>query len=251
MESQVKNKNCSKCNICLPAIVGNFYKDSSKKDGLSPSCADCCRKTKKATYKNITSARLKKERSLIKETPEYLASIAHKKEISKFKSKIRQKKYRDNNKDKIKESAKRYNKKPISKEKRSIYKRKEYNKMKNCPYRKYIHYMRVKVNGIISNKINKVSVSNSILFNKDQFIKHIESLFKDGMSWDNYGRSGWHIDHVRPIASFDKSVNGWEFEAFGLSNLQPLFYYENCSKGSLYNGIRYKEQIINNRSSKK
>jgi len=34
--------------------------------------------------------------------------------------------------------------------------------------------------------------------------KYIESLFTDGMSWDNYGLGDdkWHLDHRRPCASF-------------------------------------------------
>jgi signal recognition particle GTPase len=32
---------------------------------------------------------------------------------------------------------------------------------------------------------------------------HLESKFTKGMSWDNYGLYGWHIDHRRPCSSFD------------------------------------------------
>jgi hypothetical protein len=35
------------------------------------------------------------------------------------------------------------------------------------------------------------------------FIKYIELLFRVGMTWNNYG--DWHIDHIRPCASFDLS----------------------------------------------
>jgi len=57
---------------------------------------------------------------------------------------------------------------------------------------------------------------------------HLESQFKDGMSWDNHGE--WHIDHVIPVSSFDKSTHSSIVNA--LSNLQPLWAYENLSKGS-------------------
>lgn len=48
-----------------------------------------------------------------------------------------------------------------------------------------------------------------------------------GMSWDKHG--DWHIDHKRPISSF--SLDKVE-KAFHISNLQPLWAFENLSKGA-------------------
>ena len=59
------------------------------------------------------------------------------------------------------------------------------------------------------------------------------------MSWNNYGRGGWQVDHIRPISSFDFNNENWIKECFSLSNLQPLFESENSSKGSFYNGKRH------------
>ena len=36
-----------------------------------------------------------------------------------------------------------------------------------------------------------------------QLRQHLEAQFTDGMSWENYGKHGWHVDHIRPCASFD------------------------------------------------
>jgi hypothetical protein len=56
----------------------------------------------------------------------------------------------------------------------------------------------------------------------------IESLFTEGMSWDNYGK--WHIDHIIPIAS---ATTLEEAKALNhISNLQPLWAFDNFSKGS-------------------
>lgn len=60
--------------------------------------------------------------------------------------------------------------------------------------------------------------------------KHIESQFKDGMNWQNMGRHGWHIDHIRPCASFDLSDPSQQAICFHWSNLQPLWASENLSK---------------------
>lgn len=62
---------------------------------------------------------------------------------------------------------------------------------------------------------------------------HIESLFKSGMSWENYGHKTWHIDHIRPISSFPPDASIREINA--LSNLQPLWAKENLRKNAKWN----------------
>jgi hypothetical protein len=64
---------------------------------------------------------------------------------------------------------------------------------------------------------------------KDDLRKHLESNFRRGMTWQNYG-SYWHIDHIVPLISAKspeevKKLCHW-------TNLQPLTAFENISKGS-------------------
>lgn len=66
--------------------------------------------------------------------------------------------------------------------------------------------------------------------------KHIESKFTDGMTWDNWGFDGWHIDHIRPKASFDMSNPEDQKACFHYSNLQPLWAVDNLSKGDNWDG---------------
>jgi hypothetical protein len=70
----------------------------------------------------------------------------------------------------------------------------------------------------------------------DDFRRHIESLFCAGMTWDNHGigLGKWHVDHVRPISSFEEGTPASVVNA--LSNLQPLWQEENLSKGAKYAG---------------
>jgi hypothetical protein len=65
---------------------------------------------------------------------------------------------------------------------------------------------------------------------------YIESLWKEGMSWKNYGknRDNWVIDHIRPCASFDLNDPAQQRECFHYTNLQPLWFYENAKKGDKY-----------------
>jgi len=72
----------------------------------------------------------------------------------------------------------------------------------------------------------------------DELIKHIESLWKDGMNWENYGIDGWHIDHIKPCSSFDMSKEEDQLKCFHYSNLQPLWALENKSKGDTFNQLK-------------
>jgi hypothetical protein len=64
---------------------------------------------------------------------------------------------------------------------------------------------------------------------KDELISHLESKFTEGMTLENYGE--WHIDHIKPCASFDLSNLEEQKKCFHWSNLQPLWASENIRKG--------------------
>lgn len=63
-------------------------------------------------------------------------------------------------------------------------------------------------------------------------MRHLEAQFTDGMSWENYGKHGWHIDHIRPCASFDLSDPDQQRQCFHYTNLQPLWEADNIRKGA-------------------
>lgn len=66
--------------------------------------------------------------------------------------------------------------------------------------------------------------------------KQLESLFYPNpetgemMSWDNYGRKGWHIDHIKPLCKFDLTNIVQLREACNFKNLQPLWFKDNLEK---------------------
>jgi hypothetical protein len=63
------------------------------------------------------------------------------------------------------------------------------------------------------------------------FKNYIQSQFRTGMSWNNWSIKGWHLDHKRPLADFDLSNPADLALACHYSNLQPLWWFENLSKG--------------------
>jgi len=81
--------------------------------------------------------------------------------------------------------------------------------------------------------INKSSSTLKLLDCSIVFLRnYLEIKFKRGMSWKNYGK--WHIDHIRPCASFDLSKPSEQRKCFHYTNLQPLWAEENLKKGDTY-----------------
>lgn len=75
----------------------------------------------------------------------------------------------------------------------------------------------------------KYSVSKLIGCSFSELRKHLESLFKPGMSWENHGE--WHIDHKLPCAFFNLQSKDQQKRCFHYTNLQPLWAKDNIKKG--------------------
>ncbi len=60
----------------------------------------------------------------------------------------------------------------------------------------------------------------------DFFKQYIERQFKNGMSWDNYGK--WHLDHIYPISKATSYEMALELNHY--TNFQPLWAFDNISK---------------------
>jgi len=68
---------------------------------------------------------------------------------------------------------------------------------------------------------------------RKELVKHLESQFTEGMSWETYGAGengdhigSWHIDHIKPISKFEgKYPNHY-------TNLQPMWGIENMRKSN-------------------
>jgi hypothetical protein len=63
-----------------------------------------------------------------------------------------------------------------------------------------------------------------------EFISYIELLFTDGMSWENYGNKGWHIDHITPSSKANNYNEMIKLNHY--TNLRPMWEIDNKSKGN-------------------
>jgi len=73
--------------------------------------------------------------------------------------------------------------------------------------------------------IAKLKIHLQLQFTRNPRGKH------EYMTWDNHGRKGWHIDHIKPLASFDLSDRKQFLDACHYTNLQPLWAIDNLKKG--------------------
>lgn len=73
--------------------------------------------------------------------------------------------------------------------------------------------------------------------------EHLQKQFKPGMHWKNHstfskkGKRGIHIDHIKPIGSFDLSYGRNQLKAFNYKNMQPLFIGDHCKKTCKYMSV--------------
>lgn len=66
----------------------------------------------------------------------------------------------------------------------------------------------------------------------EDFKEYIAAQFQPDMTWENWGE--WHLDHIKPLNSFNLSDREQFLEACHFSNMQPLWAAENLSKGYRY-----------------
>lgn len=124
------------------------------------------------------------------------------------------------------------------------YNKKHRKKLNKKSVNKYHTNIQHKLKVTIRNRIGKIIRDNNIIKHSsstksigcsyETLIKHLESQFTDGMNWDNHGTFGWHIDHIRPLASFDLSNKKQYKEACHYTNLQPLWAEDNLKKSDIY-----------------
>jgi gluconate kinase len=90
--------------------------------------------------------------------------------------------------------------------------------------------LRTRLNAALKNDQKTGSAIKDLGCSVEDLKAYLESKFQPGMSWDNWSRDGWHIDHVVPLASFDLSNREQLLKACHYTNLQPLWANDNFSK---------------------
>jgi len=208
----MNNKICTKCHKRKKII--EFALNKNNPSGLSSHCKKC-----KIIYAKKSAL------------------------DNKEKIKIYQKKYRKEHKEQAKKYMKKYyikNKHKLIRKSRTYYsqiknqftlKRKLYKNLhlKNNIQFKIKENLRKRITNAIKGNIKSLHTMFLIGCEIDYLMYYLQSQFKSDMSWSNYGK--WHIDHIKPCASFDLSKPKEQRKCFHYTNLQPLWAGENIRKG--------------------
>jgi hypothetical protein len=207
----MSKKICGQCK--KKKVYSDFYKKKGGAGGVDAKCKSC-------------------------------TALYHKQHFQKNKSKILLKRktymieYRQSNKDKISEYNQKYyeeNKTDILKYKSSKAYRKhsrnyEKKKRKNDIVFRIKGNLRSRLNLAIKNNKKHGKTKELIGCSIEYLKEYLSKMFQKRMSWKNYGKFGWHIDHIIPCSSFDLSDPEQQKKCFHYTNLQPLWEKDNISK---------------------
>lgn len=152
--------------------------------------------------------------------------------------------YRKNNIEKIRKHQKEYNKLWYQNNleyhgnyrKNNINYKERHNQWQNNKYRNDINF---KLRKLLSHRINSslkaqktYKINKSVLLlgcSIESLKRYLESKFKEGMTWENYGK--WEIDHIYPCSKFDLLKKEEQKKCYNYRNLQPLWKIDNRKKG--------------------
>jgi hypothetical protein len=161
--------------------------------------------------------------------------IADKKWREKNKESVKEyvKSWYEQNKEHRKQYLKEYREKNIDKLRKT---KRDYerNRKASDPLYKLISNFRTAIYQVLkeSNVDKNKHYFDILQYTPEELITHLESQFKDTMSWDNYGE--WHVDHKLPITHFNIVEMGDDefMKCWSLGNLQPMWGIENIRKSN-------------------
>lgn len=202
----MEQKICSKCKI--EKEVCEFYISSKNSNNYRSQCKKCMNEFS-VNYR-IKNAEIisEKGRRFRLENPE----------INKEKCRL----YKKNNPE--------WFKKWLDKNKE--HRRKYINEYNSTPENKIKNSLRSRINQLLNRKYKNPRTLELVGCDYDYLMDYIESKFTEGMTWDNYGYYGWHIDHVIPVSSAKDNED--IHKLYHYTNLQPLWGTENLRKSNKF-----------------
>lgn len=246
----METKVCSMCKNEKTLTSEYFYKRKQSKDGFEAFCKECRKLRGKDHYQKNKEQIQSKHREYSRQNKEAATERSKRwRTENREKYDEYQQKYRQENKEFAYDSIKKWkneNKEHISTQSKEYYQRtKDHVRKRNLKRRHNDHIYRLSQNSrnrlycVLKGYLKSDKTFNLIGCSKEELKLHLESQFKEGMTWENYGVYGWHVDHITPCASFDLTDPEQQKQCFHYTNLQPLWAKENLSKGSKIKRVSY------------
>ena len=206
-------KQCTKCKV--KKDYSDFGKDKYAKDGLTHQCRDC-RNKKHRAYRQTEIGKQKRKEYELKNKDKRTRQRRERYANNREHELAVNRKWAEQNKDRIREIARKYQ---------------QHQRDNNINYKLRCN-LKNRIYDAVKNNTKSKRTMELLGCSIEYLKQYLFEQFQDGMSWDNYGE--WHIDHIRPCASFDLSDPKQQQECFHYTNLQPLWAFDNQSKGSKY-----------------
>jgi hypothetical protein len=213
----MKTKGCTKCKV--RKSINQFKKTRVSKDGLYPQCKKCTSEYHKQYYQKNRQKILKKVKKYTINNREKVLE-GKRREYRKHREKylLNNKEWAENNRTKSNQIKYNY----------------KIRKRKIDPVYRIVDNLRGRIVAVMKGANKSKSSMELLGCSAEELRIHLEKQFTKGMSWDNYGYYGWHIDHIKPCASFDLSDPKQQKKCFHYSNLQPLWAEDNYKKRDTY-----------------
>jgi len=112
------------------------------------------------------------------------------------------------------------------------YRDKKREKYINDPQFRIIVKIRNRVSQVLKGKMTSGSKLRDIGCTPKQLKKHIEKQFTEDMTWDNWSQNGWHLDHIKPLSSFDLTEESQFLKASHYTNIRPMWAKDNLKKNN-------------------
>jgi len=232
--SSVVTKHCLNCDKRKPAL--EFYESKTAIDGLRSWCKSCTKaamrtwhaKNREAVssnhrkYYNRNRAEiLARQRSRQKAIREYNRDYYQR---NRDKELVRQRGYYESHKEEI-------SRKKRSDHSRQVGRKWRQKQSESNPQYRIARNLRTRLYMAIRNGTKQGSAVRDLGCSLSGFMAYMHDKFEPEMTWENYG-SEWHIDHIRPLSSFDLTDREQIKQACHYTNLQPLWKSANLRKGA-------------------
>jgi hypothetical protein len=224
-------RTCNKCKRELELYC--FKPKKTTKDGIDNICIECNLKRRREYDKKKGYKRKKEKYHNEPETRKrVLESCKESQKKRKTQIKQYQKEYYQKNKEYLIKEVKKYRIK--NRDKLNAWMRKYYKNPSKRIARAMYNRIRIAIFTQLAEKTQKTT--NLCGCSWEELVLYLESQFKEGMSWENYGvgQNKWSIDHIKPCNLFDLTNPEEQSECFHYNNLQPLWSSINSSKRDKY-----------------